>query len=266
MTTPQNYPPQIQQAEHASFLEAVSSEAAAPDAWVTPQKILVILAHPDDPEFFCGASIARWTRAGHQVVYWLLTCGDKGTSDRNLSPDSLCCLRQDEQRAAAARLGVHEVHFLGYPDGYLVPDLELRKEVTRIIRQVQPDILVTCDPTTLFVGENRLNHPDHRACGQVVLDAVFPAARDHLYFIDLWRDEHLEPHKVREVWISLTLQPTVQLDVSASWETKIQALWEHRSQIGDPERLAERIRSRLAPGATLESPRYEESFRRIVFD
>ncbi len=246
--------------------EAEIALTPAPDAWEKNQKILVILAHPDDPEFFCGASIARWTNAGHTVVYWLLTCGDKGTNDRALTPEELCRVRQTEQLAAAAKLGVSEVHFLGYPDGYLVPDLTLRKDVTRIIRLVRPDVVVTCDPTTLYVGDNRLNHPDHRACGQAVLDAVFPAARDHLNFIELWRDEHLEPHKVREVWISLTQQPNIHLYVTEQWETKIQALWEHKSQIGDPTKLAERIRSRLAPGATPESPRYEEAFRRIVFD
>ena len=246
--------------------ESVIEPAPAPDAWEKPQKILVILAHPDDPEFFCGASIARWTQAGHNVVYWLLTCGDKGTSDYTIASEQLCQIRQREQLAAAEKLGVREVHFLGYPDGYLVPDLTLRKEVTRIIRMVKPEVLVTCDPTTLYMGENRLNHPDHRACGQAVLDAVFPAARDHLNFFELWRDENLEPHKVREVWISLSQQPTIHLDVTEYWETKIQALWEHKSQISDPAQLAERIHSRLAPGATPERPRYEETFRRIIFD
>lgn len=171
------------------------------DAWESPQKILVILAHPDDPEFFCGASIARWTNAGHHVTYCLLTCGDKGTKDRSLESSALCCIRQEEQRNAAAILGVNDVRFLDYSDGYLMPDLILRRDVTRVIRQVAPDILVTCDPTTLYFGESYLNHPDHRAAGQVVLDSVYPAARDHLNFIELWRDEKLEPHAVREVWI-----------------------------------------------------------------
>lgn len=264
MTDQHTFASQTQPNQHHPGNPDVAKQAI--DAWESRQKILVILAHPDDPEFFCGASIARWIQAGHEVVYWLLTCGDKGTSDRSLASDDLCCLRQREQQAAAARLGVNRVHFLNYPDGYLIPDLNLRKEVTRIIRIEQPDILVTCDPTTLYIGENRLNHPDHRACGQAVLDAVFPAARDHLNFIELWRDEHLEPHKVGEVWISLTLQPNVVLDVTGHWETKIQALWEHKSQIGDPAALAERIRGRLAAGAAPESPRYEEAFRRIIFD
>ncbi len=236
----------------------------APDDWEAPQKILVVLAHPDDPEFFCGATLARWAARGHHIVYWLLTCGDKGTSDRSLTSEQLCALRQKEQCAAAAVLGVEKVNFLGYPDGYLIPDLTLRRDITRVIRQEKPDVLVTCDPKTLYIGENRLNHPDHRAAGQAALDSVYPAARDHLNFVELWREEHLEPHNVREVWISGTLEPNVRMDVTAQWETKIRALQEHKSQIGDPEQLAERMRDRLAEGATRENPRYEEVFRRIV--
>jgi LmbE family N-acetylglucosaminyl deacetylase len=247
-----------------SSSESQAVNPPAPDAWETPQKILVVLAHPDDPEFFCGATIARWTRAGHEVIYWLLTCGDKGTSDRSLTSEELCAIRHAEQRAAAAVLGVNEVHFLGFPDGYLVPDLALRKEVTRILRTVRPDILVTCDPTTLFVGDNRLNHPDHRAAGQAALDAVYPPARDHLYFPDLL-EQGLEPHNVREVWVSGTQQPAIRMDVTDLWETKIRALYEHKSQIGDPQMLAERMRSRRVEGSTPENPRYEENFRRIVF-
>jgi LmbE family N-acetylglucosaminyl deacetylase len=244
----------------------LSSQSAgpAPDAWETPQKVAVILAHPDDPEFFCGATVARWTAAGHEVVYWLLTCGDKGSPDLEMTSEKLCAIRCEEQKAAAAVLGVHKVSFLGYPDGYLVPDLALRRDVTRIIRSERPDIILTCDPTTLFVGETRLNHPDHRAAGQAVLDAVYPAARDHLNFVELWRDENLEPHKVREVWVSGTLHPAIELDVTPQWETKIRALKEHQSQIGDFEALAERMRDRLAEGASRENPRYVESFRRVI--
>lgn len=235
-----------------------------PDAWEAPQTVLVVLAHPDDPEFFSGATIARWVAAGHYVVYCLLTCGDKGTHDLRLSAEELCCLRQEEQRAAAARLGVADVRFLGYPDGYLVPDLQLRRDITRVIRQVKPQILLTCDPTVLYSGNMRINHPDHRAAGQATLDAVFPAARDHLYFIELWRDEHLEPHAVREVWIAGAQEPNVVLDVSDTWETKIQALYEHKSQIGNPEALASRMRERCTPDSSPDAPRYEEKYRRIM--
>jgi len=234
------------------------------DNWDIPQRILVVLAHPDDPEFFCGASVARWTKIGHHVEYCLLTCGDKGTKDRAIETKELCGIRQKEQRAAAARLGVNNIHFLNYEDGYLVPSLELRRDITRIIRQIRPDILVTCDPKTLFVGGKRLNHPDHRAAGQATLDAVFPAARDHLIFIELWRDENLEPHIVREVWVCGTLEPNTTLDVTDTWETKIRALFEHKSQIGDPVLLAERMRNRRTVDSTIESPRYEERFRVLI--
>jgi len=240
-------------------------DEASPDGWETPQKILVILAHPDDPEFFCGASIVRWTTAGHQVNYSLLTCGDKGTKKRNLSANELCAIRRTEQNEAANLLGVKEVKFLDYPDGYLIPNLELRKDITRIIRQERPDILVTCDPQTLFIRDSYINHPDHRAAGQAVLDAVFPAARDHLNFVELWRDEGLEPHIVREVWVSLTLDPNLTLDVTEFWETKIEAIKRHKSQISEPDALEKRMRDRYTQDSSLENPRYEERFRRIVF-
>jgi LmbE family N-acetylglucosaminyl deacetylase len=233
--------------------------------WHSPQRILVVLAHPDDPEFFCGATLARWTDAGHEVIYWLLTCGDKGASNPDTNPGELCGDRRVEQRKAAAALGVREVHFLEYPDGYLVPDLALRKDVTRIIRTVRPDVLVTCDPKTLYVGDNRINHPDHRAAGQVALDAVFPAAGNPMFFPELMREEGLDPHQPREVWISLTLEPNERHDVTDLWARKIQAIQQHASQIGDPEKLAERMRSRYTPDSTPDAPRYEEVFRRIVF-
>lgn len=242
----------------------MAEEDKPQDTWDTPQKILVILAHPDDPEFFCGASVARWVQAGHHVSYCLLTCGDKGTKDLALGSDELCSMRQSEQRAAAGILGVDDVKFLNYPDGYLVPDIDLRRDITRIIRIVKPDILVTCDPQTLFTANAGLNHPDHRAAGQATLDAVFPSARDHLSFIELWRDEKLEPHVVREVWVCGTLQPDVILDVTNTWETKIHALYEHKSQIGDAEKFTERMRNRRTADSNPENPRYEEKFRRLV--
>lgn len=239
-------------------------ENKAPDYWDSQQKILVVLAHPDDPEFFCGATINRWVLAGHQVSYCLLTCGDKGTKDLALGSEELCSIRQREQRAAAKILGVENITFLGYPDGYLISDINLRRDITRIIRTIRPDVLVTCDPQTLFTTNGGINHPDHRAAGMATLDAVFPAARDHLYFIDLWKDEKLDPHIVREVWVCGTLQPDIVLDVTENWETKIQALYEHKSQIGDPVKLAERMRNRRTGDSTTENPRYEEKFRRLI--
>jgi LmbE family N-acetylglucosaminyl deacetylase len=231
--------------------------------WNEKQRILVILAHPDDPEFFCGATLARWAKAGHHISYTLLTCGDKGRNDNNrhIPGNELCAIRHNEERKAADILGVHEVNFLNYDDGYLVPDLNLRKEVVRIIRQVKPEILVTCDPQNLFATYG-LNHPDHRAAGQVVLDAVFPAAGNELFFPDLMEEGWL-PHGPKEVWASLTSQPNVVMDVTDTWDTKIQALKEHISQIGDLEKFEERMRSRHTEDSSLENPRYEEKFRVI---
>lgn len=235
-----------------------------PDSWPSPQKILVILAHPDDPEFFCGATLARWARAGHEIHYVLLTCGDKG-GDLNVTPTDLCQSRQLEQENAARVLGVRSVRFLNLEDGYLVPSLDLRRTIVRLIRQEKPDILVTCDPTNLYPSSGYgLNHPDHRAAGQVVLDAVFPAAGNPHYFPELLA-EGLEPHTPREVWVSLTAQPNVMLDVTDTWDIKIQALKEHRSQIGDPAEFEKRMRARHTEDSTDEAPRYEERFRLIKF-
>ncbi len=194
----------------------------------------------------------------------MLTCGDKGSSDRAITTEILCGIRQEEQRKAAAAIGAEKVRFLGYPDGYLVPDLEMRRAVTRVIRQERPDILVTSDPLALYIGDRYINHPDHRAAGQVTLDAVFPAARSHLFFEELLTAESLEPHTVREVWVTLVDQPNLTLDVTATWEVKIQALYEHQSQIGDKQKFTERMRSRHTPDSTPEQPRYEERFRRLI--
>ena len=118
-----------------------------PETWDSPQNILVILAHPDDPEFFCGATLARWARAGHHITYLLLTCGDKGfnpATEPDMTPEKLCALRHIEQNEAAKVIGAESVHFMENPDGYVVPDLNLRRDVVREIRRYKPDILVTC--------------------------------------------------------------------------------------------------------------------------
>ena len=235
--------------------------------WETHKKILVILAHPDDPEFFCGATLARWVKQGHEVHYCLLTCGDKGSDDQEKSSDQICQIRHTEQQAAASVIGATSVQFLDLPDGYLVPSIELRRNVVRVIRQKKPDILVTCDPTNLFPsGSYRLNHPDHRYAGQVVLDAAFPAAGNIHFFPELFKDEGLEPHSPSEVWVSLTSNPDITLDVTDTWEIKIRALKEHKSQIGDPEKFVKRIRDWRTADSTETNPRYEEKFKLIKWD
>ncbi|HWQ47173.1 MAG TPA: PIG-L deacetylase family protein, partial [Longilinea sp.] len=147
-----------------------------PEGWEKNQKILVILAHPDDPEFFCGATLARWIEAGHQVEYCVLTHGEKGGKSLDTSSSELAGLREIEQNEAARRLGVNAVHFLDFIDGELFNGLKERETVTRVIRKVKPDIVVSCDPQNYFPRENSINHPDHRAAGEIVLGAFFPAS------------------------------------------------------------------------------------------
>jgi LmbE family N-acetylglucosaminyl deacetylase len=241
--------------------------AVQTEGWTSKKKILVILAHPDDPEFFCGATLARWARQGNEIEYCLITNGNKGSSDPTVTPDSLSALRVTEQEKAAAILGVKIIHHLGYDDGMLVADLEVRKEVIRVIRKVKPDIVVTCDPTNYFPNESYINHPDHRAAGQIAIDAVFPAAGNAMFFPELIADEGLFPHSVEEVWLSLTNQPNITFDITEFYETKLEALHEHKSQIGEREAFDLRMRTtRRTKDSTEQSPKYEETFRRIVFN
>ena len=237
-----------------------------PGIWDSPKHILVILAHPDDPEFFCGATLAKWARAGHKITYQLLTCGDKGFNDqtpKDMTSSDLCALRHDEQRAAASVIGAQAVHFLDLEDGTLVPSLDLRREAVRAIRREKPDILVTCDPQNLFALYG-LNHPDHRAAGQIVLDAVFPAAGNKAFFPELLA-EGLAPHMPREIWCSLTSQPNVTMDVTDTWHIKLQAILKHKTQAPDPKALTERMKSRRTEDSTDENPRYEEKFRVVKY-
>jgi len=244
----------------------MTNETLPPGLWDSSKNILVILAHPDDPEFFCGATLAKWAQAGHHISYVLLTCGDKGfnpTTASDMTPDKLCAIRHEEQNAAAKVIGVESVHIMNHPDGYLIPDLDLRSEVVREIRRHKPDILVTCDPQNLFAIYG-VNHPDHRAAGQVVLDAVFPAAGNPVYFPELL-DEGFQPHMPKEIWCSLTSQPNTTLDVTDTWEVKMQAILQHTTQVQDAEKLRERFKSRRAEDSTEENPRYEEKFRVIKY-
>lgn len=235
-----------------------------PENWEGEKTILVMLAHPDDPDFFCGATLARWIKAGHKVFYCLFTRGDKGSNDPTIPPQQLAAVREQEQRNAAQIMGVRGVEFLNYRDGELMPSLEARKDVVRVIRRVQPDILMTCDPTHFFVRDTYLNHPDHRTAGQIVLDGYFPAAGNPMFFPELLV-EGLAPHSVKEIWISLAQHPNVKLDVTETWEIKLQALLEHKSQIGDPQAFLERMKTRRAVESSDEHPVYEESFQRLTF-
>ncbi|HEX7556512.1 MAG TPA: PIG-L deacetylase family protein [Leptolinea sp.] len=236
------------------------------EGWTSKKRILVVLAHPDDPEFFCGGTLARWAKQGHEIQYCLITNGNKGSDDPAITPEGLSKLREVEQKKAASIIGVNQIQNLGYDDGMLVADLKVRKDVVRVIRQTKPDILVSCDPQNYFPNEGYINHPDHRTAGQIALDAVFPACGNRMFFPELISDEGLEPHSVDEVWLSLTAQSNITVDITDTFEIKLRALHEHRSQIGELSSFDTRMRTtRHTKDSTLETPRYEETFKRIVF-
>lgn len=231
--------------------------------WPKDTRILVILAHPDDPEFFLGGTIAKWTHAGYQVDYGLLTDGELGLSEAFPDPHQLAKVRHLEQRAAADALGVSSITWFGYPDGFLVPNLETRKVIARFIRLMKPNIVVSSDPTSFYLGENYLNHPDHRAAGQIVAEALFPAVGNRGFFPELI-DEGVLPHQVSELWMSLPANKNIDIDVTDYWDFRVKALLEHRSQIGTPDVFMQRMKDRRDQSP--EGPDcYVESFRRIVF-
>ena len=223
----------------------------------TLNKVMIILAHPDDPEFFCGATIAKFTAQGKQVRYCLLTCGDKGSDDPGMTHDQLCAMRHEEQTNAARVLGVTDLVWLDYPDGELEPTLEARKRVAREIRKFKPDIVITCDPTRMY-SPFGINHSDHRAAGQITLDALYPGVGNRMYFTDLLA-EGLEPHQVKEVYIAGAVEPDTVVDVTDTFDVKIKALREHKSQIKDPDSLEERLRARMSKDGI-----FVETFRRLV--
>jgi len=189
----------------------------------TPQRILAVAAHPDDIDFGFAGSIAKWAQAGAEVYYLIITDGSKGTNDRSVPPSKLIKIREEEQRAAAKLLGAKDVFFLGYPDSELMINLELKKQVTKYIRQLKPDTVLVMDPTMIYSnarGFGFINHPDHRVAGQVTIDAVFPLARDHLSFPDLL-SEGLEPHKVSTVLMINFEKHNFAVDISQTLDKKI---------------------------------------------
>ncbi len=225
--------------------------------------VLVIVAHPDDPEFFAGGTIARWSDEGHAVHYLILTGGDKGSDDPNMTPERLVCIRREEQCAAAALLGVRSVHFLEMTDGELINDRYAQQLIVQHVRRYRPDVILTTDPLTLHYGATRINHSDHRAAGLLVCDALFPAAGNRMYFPQLLA-EGLQPHYPREIYFAGTTRPNALVDVTEQVERKIAAILKHVSQVRDPEHLALRMRQSMLRVLADGSARYYESFRQVT--
>jgi len=226
-------------------------------------RVLGIFAHPDDPEFFAGGAFAKWAADGADITFVIATGGDKGSADPDMTHERLAEIRETEEREAAAALGVKDVIFLRYKDGELSPTLELRRDITRMIRLKKPDVVVTLDPTRWFSSRG-INHPDHRAIGAATLEAVFPTARDRLNFIEHERDEGLETHKVSTVYIAGAVEPNLSIDVTDAVERQIESLRAHKTQIADMDKMAENIRQRsLDPNSPPEYPRRIERFHVI---
>lgn len=218
--------------------------------------VLVIGAHPDDPEFGCAATVAKWAAQGRQIDYLLLTSGDKGSHDPTQRPGQVAALREVEQRAAAQALGVHSVTFLHYPDGLLENTMALRAQLCGLIRQFKPDILLAIDPWRRYQM-----HPDHRAAGQAALDAAW-AAREWYLFPEQLLDG--EPWRIKEIYLYWTDTPDYWEDVSSAIEQRIAALKHHASQIrGREDTVGERIRKMTAETGVSQGFAYAEAFKRI---
>jgi LmbE family N-acetylglucosaminyl deacetylase len=198
-----------------------------------PRRAMSIHAHPDDQEFTIGGTLAKWAKAGCEIVSVVITSGDAGSNDPAKDGSykkELAELREKEQLAANAVLGIRETVFLRYPDGELEPTLALRKELTRLIRKFKPDTVSTGNPEGWFYGDEYLNHPDHRAAAQAACEAVFPSAGTRLIFADLLSAGY-EPHEVKRLYIHGTDKSNTWVDISETLDVKIKALQQHASQV-----------------------------------
>ena len=229
----------------------------------TPERVLVVTPHPDDADFWCSGTVAKWLADGAMVRYVLCTDGGKGTTDPNVSSSQLSKIREQEQVDAAEVLGVQELVLLHHADGSLEDNDEFRMELVRQIREVKPDVVLCPEP----YRKNLAWHRDHRITGQVTLDAVFPCARDHLHFVELWRDEGLEPHKTGTILFWGTEEPDISIDISNSMDSKLKAISAHTSQMGG--RSFQEIEAFIKERAQIveggSGNEYVEDFRKLTF-
>jgi LmbE family N-acetylglucosaminyl deacetylase len=213
------------------------------------KRVLVVTAHPDDVDFGAAGTVAHWVEAGVEVAYCVVTDGDAGGGDRDMARSAVAELRREEQRKAAATLGVKEVNFLGYPDGRLAPTIELRRDVSRVVRTFRPERLVCQSPERNWerIGAS---HPDHLAAGEAAVCVAYPDARNPFAHPELLA-EGLEPHSVREVWLMASPHPNRGIDITETFGKKIDALRRHESQVADEADLEGRVRGWASASAAL---------------
>jgi LmbE family N-acetylglucosaminyl deacetylase len=220
---------------------------------------MVVTPHPDDAEYGVAGSVANWVNGGKDVIYIICTNGDRGTNDRKVKPDNLARKREQEQRDAASVLGVREVIFLNYHDQCLEDTPEFRKEIVRLIRKYKPETIVTVDPYRRYFWWHR----DHRVCGQVVMDAIFPYGRDHLAYPDLL-EKGFEPHKVNELLLFNSGEPNYRIDISDTFRLKLAALLCHKSQVASfASELKERLEEWAKNAAREDDFELAEEFYRV---
>ena len=226
-----------------------------------------IHAHPDDQDFTVGGTLAKWARAGCEIVAVIITSGDAGSNDPKHDANhkaTLARIREREQHAADRVLGLKGEVFLGYADGALEPTLALRKDLTRLIRQYRPEVVVTGNPEAWFYGDDYVNHPDHRAAAQAACAAVFPSAGTRLIFPELLAEGH-EPHNVKRLYVHGVEKPDTWVDISETLELKLTALKKHASQVGGEE-IDQMLRGWAAEEGEAAGLQQAEAFRVIVLE
>jgi len=226
-------------------------------------RILCISAHPDDNEFTIAGSVARWAREGRDVVFCLVTTGGSGTNEHTPDNTGLIPIRERESWDAAKILGVKDIVFLGYQDGIVEPTIALRRDLTRVIRRIRPHVVICGDPTMRWYGNEYLNHPDHRAVASAALDAVFPSSETRVIFQELLA-EGLEPHKVKEVFISGAVPADTYVDITDTLALKCQALKAHLSQVGKGEWVDELLRAWALRDGKEVGVTHAEGFKRMA--
>jgi len=229
-------------------------------------KVMVVSAHPDDPDFGAGGSIARLADSGAEVTYVIVTDGRQGGEDPRQKDSELVAIRAREQRAAAKVLGVKRVEFLGYKDGHLSPDLKLRRDIVRQIRKYKPELVITHIPGRVLDAPMGGSHPDHLAVGEATMAAVYPDSRNPRAFRSLLK-EGFQPHEVKEVWIPFWTLGDYLVDITPTLDRKIEALRKHRSQVSKPGRewdFEKFMRKRHRDVGKKAGYQYAESFKRIT--
>lgn len=227
------------------------------------ERVLVVTAHPDDVDFGAGGTIAKWTAQGISVSYYICTNGDQGGVDPSISREEMRSIRQREQRVAGEVLGVSDINFLNYRDGWLEPTITLRKDIVRAIRTVRPQRMLIQSPERNW---NRLgaSHPDHLAAGEATIQAIYPDSGNRFAFEDLLHDEKLEPWEIKEAWVFMSEKTDYVVDITDTFEKKLAAIKSHVSQTAHNEELDSRIREwglRNGEEAGLPEGHFGESFK-----